>query len=187
MIPATTIWMTGIKYENNVFNRQKFVYRRVFDCLPLPIPLTPCDGTCKIFSFNCNKNLSKVSLTITPLSEQLNFAYSVFLTQNGLVASDCLSNTIKTKWFVILSLENDILIKEYFFEGFGLSDNGISYPSEQQWKTAIIGELNDLNLDGFGYFIEGNDLYIRTLGCDDQKNNKKLKLNIGIELSANCI
>jgi hypothetical protein len=31
-IPATTIWNTGTKFENSVFHRQKFIYRRQKGC-----------------------------------------------------------------------------------------------------------------------------------------------------------
>ena len=28
MVPATTLWTTGIRYENSIFHRQKFVWKR---------------------------------------------------------------------------------------------------------------------------------------------------------------
>jgi hypothetical protein len=36
MIPATTIWNTGIKMENSIFHRQKFVWRRQEGCKLIP-------------------------------------------------------------------------------------------------------------------------------------------------------
>jgi len=36
MIPATTIWNTGIKMENSIFHRQKFVWRRQEGCQLVP-------------------------------------------------------------------------------------------------------------------------------------------------------
>ena len=36
MIPATTIWNTGIKMENSIFHRQKFVWRRQEGCELIP-------------------------------------------------------------------------------------------------------------------------------------------------------
>jgi hypothetical protein len=36
MVPATTIWNTGIKMENSIFHRQKFVWRRQEGCKVIP-------------------------------------------------------------------------------------------------------------------------------------------------------
>ena len=36
MVPATTIWNTGIKMENSIFHRQKFVWRRQQGCQIIP-------------------------------------------------------------------------------------------------------------------------------------------------------
>jgi hypothetical protein len=36
MVPATTIWNTGIKMENSIFHRQKFVWRRQEGCQLIP-------------------------------------------------------------------------------------------------------------------------------------------------------
>lgn len=36
MVPATTIWNTGIKMENSIFHRQKFVWRRQQGCEVIP-------------------------------------------------------------------------------------------------------------------------------------------------------
>ena len=36
MVPATTIWNTGIKMENSIFHRQKFVWRRQEGCEIVP-------------------------------------------------------------------------------------------------------------------------------------------------------
>jgi hypothetical protein len=38
MVPATTIWNTGVKYENSIFHRQKFVWRRQSGCQIIPVP-----------------------------------------------------------------------------------------------------------------------------------------------------
>ena len=36
MVPATTIWNTGIRMENSIFHRQKFVWRRQEGCKVIP-------------------------------------------------------------------------------------------------------------------------------------------------------
>ena len=53
MVPASTIWMTGVKYENSVFHRQKFVYRRQRGCMFVPVPAEPCYIIANIFDYTC--------------------------------------------------------------------------------------------------------------------------------------
>jgi hypothetical protein len=36
MIPATTLWNTGVRYENSIFHRQKFVWKRQKGCQIIP-------------------------------------------------------------------------------------------------------------------------------------------------------
>jgi len=50
MIPATTIWNTGVKYENSIFHRQKFVWRRQRGCEIIPVPCKPCELTTNLFN-----------------------------------------------------------------------------------------------------------------------------------------
>lgn len=38
MIPATTIWTSGVRYENTPFHRQKYVYKRRLGCVVGEIP-----------------------------------------------------------------------------------------------------------------------------------------------------
>lgn len=38
MIPATTIWTSGVRYENTPFHRQKYVYKRRLGCVAGEIP-----------------------------------------------------------------------------------------------------------------------------------------------------
>lgn len=50
-IPASTIWNTGTNYENSIFHRQKFIYRRQVGCrdisqyIPAPEVVTPQNPT----------------------------------------------------------------------------------------------------------------------------------------------
>jgi hypothetical protein len=79
MIPATTIWNTGVRMENSIFHRQKFVWRRQRGCQtipasdggeippngpipdsenttvgrPLPPLCRPCQSYTNIFNYDC--------------------------------------------------------------------------------------------------------------------------------------
>jgi len=53
MIPATTIWNGGIRYENSILQKQKFVYRRQRGCQFIPVPVDPCYIIGNIFQYNC--------------------------------------------------------------------------------------------------------------------------------------
>ena len=48
-IPASTIWNTGTNYENSIFHRQKFIYRRQVGCRDIPqyIPAPEVKGATK--------------------------------------------------------------------------------------------------------------------------------------------
>jgi len=52
MIPATTIWQGGVRFENSILHKQKFVYRRQRGCQIVQQPKNPCKSTSNIFSFN---------------------------------------------------------------------------------------------------------------------------------------
>ena len=50
MIPSSTIWNGGVRFENTQFNRQKFVYRRQRGCQIIPVPCKNCWLECYIFT-----------------------------------------------------------------------------------------------------------------------------------------
>jgi hypothetical protein len=54
MVPATTIWNTGVRLENSIFQKQKFVYRRQRGCQFIPVPIDPCYIISNIFDYNCS-------------------------------------------------------------------------------------------------------------------------------------
>jgi hypothetical protein len=57
MIPATTIWNGGIRYENSVLHKQKFVYRRQRGCQFIPVPVQPCFVIGNLFDYSCATEL----------------------------------------------------------------------------------------------------------------------------------
>jgi hypothetical protein len=53
MFPASTIWNTGVRYENTVFHRQKFAWRRQGGCQIVPVQCLPCELTTNIYTYDC--------------------------------------------------------------------------------------------------------------------------------------
>jgi hypothetical protein len=90
MVPATTIWNTGIKLENSIFHRQKFVWRRQEGCELIPTPCKPCSLISNIFTYDCP--IESVECPIYPwsvnpqiqsLNGVLGNVLNSYLTNNG--------------------------------------------------------------------------------------------------------
>lgn len=190
MIPATTIWKTGTKYENNVFNRQKFVYRRQRGCAIIPVPCVPCTLNSQLFDYDCNDETANCSIypwentetTATSFSDILYQSLNNFLTSKGLNITNCILNTLKTNWYVDLRIDGNILIQDNFYNGFGIG----GVPTNTQWKNALETYLPELFNEGYNYYFVNNTLYVSNLGCVVQDNEKTLELNVGINIQINC-
>ena len=190
MVPATTIWNTGIKLENSVFHRQKFVYRRQQGCEIIPIPCEPCIATGPLFSYNCT--YETLSCPIYPwlnggvstpsFSDVLYQTLNNYLTSMNLTINDCNSNSLYSEWFVDVTLDNNQLIQQPFFNGYGLTD----FPSQSQWIQALQNSLPQLINYNLGYYINNSTLYVQNLLCGQNLQNQTFELNVGINFSINC-
>jgi hypothetical protein len=190
MIPATTIWKTGTKYENNVFNRQKFVYRRQRGCVIVPVPCVPCTLNSNLFDYNCTDETANCPIypwdnaesTATSFSDILYQSLNEFLKTQSLAINNCILSTLKTTWFIDLRIDNNIIVQESFYTGFGI--NG--YPTNSQWQTALSTKLNEMFNLGYNYYFVGDTLYVSNLGCLGQNEEHTLNLNVGINIEINC-
>jgi hypothetical protein len=180
MIPATTIWMGGVKYENSIFHRQKFVYRLQRGCPVVPVPCDPCFFTTSLFDYNCfDETVSCDLYPQDPFSVVLSSIMNNYQLSNSLT---CNLNTLSTKWYVDLRLDGQTILKELIYNGSGLSD----VPTNQIWKTSLENYLPQLLNQGIYYSISGNTLNIYNSGCDSYLNNKNLKINVGVDFSVSC-
>jgi hypothetical protein len=180
MIPATTIWMTGTKYENSIFHRQKFVYRLQRGCPVVPVPCDPCFFTTSLFDFNCFDDSVSCNLyPQDPFSVILSNIMNNYQSTNSL---SCDLNTLQTKWYLDLRLDNQTILKELVYNGNGSLD----VPTNQIWETSIQNYLPQLINQGIYYSISGNTLYIYNSGCDNYLSNKNLKINVGLDFSVSC-
>ena len=182
VVPSTTLWLTGQKMENSIFHRQKFVWRRQRGCAFIPVECIPCKYDGQTFSYDCIDQTLKCQLN-GDASDVFKIALSSLLNQGGFDQSQCDLNSIITNWYIDLRLDNQILIQELFYTGYGVSD----FPSNTQVINSINTKLVGLYNYGLNYYLAGNTLVISNSTCYDDFTNKTLYLNIGVDIQINCV
>jgi len=200
MIPATTLWMGGNKFENSVFHKQKYAYKRVMKdfngCKPYVITnttnivissLTPISSgddyiTSPIFSDICIKN--GISLVATPTE-----SFSVILGNaiNGALTNlnlSCDGTNVLTTWYSEIILDSKIVSKIKFYDGIGDDD----VPTNTQWDSALIDALSNLEYYDINYNnpIDGSINFIDLDCVDDITSNKLLTINVGVDVNIIC-
>jgi hypothetical protein len=192
MIPATTIWSTGVKYENSIFHRQKHAWRRQRGCQIVPIPCKPCSTTstflpvdCPIQSVQCP--IYPTSATITTFSGILGKLVTDKITSQGKTANNCNLNALRTQWFVDLRLNDYIIIKKKFFDGVGFSVPNLSSPTNAQWYSALVSSLDELSQSGYDYVLSGDgNVTVYNSICSEDTQGLTFKLNVGINMDLCC-
>ena len=190
MVPATTIWNGGVRLENSIFNKQKFVYRRQRGCQFIPVPVEPCFIISNIFDYTCNTEFAEFSIypwfngdiTVSNFSSILVNRINNMLAQSGLTLNQCSQNSVLTDWFVDLTINGQQIIKDSFYTGYGMTD----VPTNTQWRNALINYLPQIYNYGYTYFINGNTLTITNLACLTSNMVDTISLNVGINISINC-
>jgi hypothetical protein len=190
MVPATTIWNGGVRLENSIFHKQKFVYRRQRGCEFIPVPVNPCFIISSIFDYTCNSEFAEFNIypwnnrdpDVSDFDSILFNRVNNMLSQSGLTLNQCNSNSIFTNWYVDLIINGQQIIKEPFYTGYGITDT----PSDIQWRLALVQYLPQLTNYGYGYFLNGSDLTITNLACLTDNETSSVLLNIGINISINC-
>ena len=190
MVPATTIWNTGVKFENSVLHKQKFVYRRQRGCQFIPVPVDPCYIISNIFDYTCTTEYTDFNIypwlngdtNVSDFNSILANRINNMLSSSGLTLNDCVQNSVQTSWYVDLRIGGDILISEPFYNGYGYTD----VPSNRLWRNALIQYLPELYDYGYTYFLNGNVLTITSLTCTERNKGETLSLNAGINISINC-
>jgi hypothetical protein len=190
MVPATTIWNTGVRMENSIFQRQKFVYRRQRGCQFIPVPVDPCFIISNIFDYTCTTEYVDFNIypwlngdvDVSNFSSILSNRLNNMLAQSGLTLNDCIQNSVESSWYVDLRIGGDLIIKELFYVGYGLTD----VPTNTMWRNALIQYLPQLYDYGFTFFLNGNELTITSLTCTERNIDETLSLNSGINISINC-
>ena len=182
MIPASTIWMGGQKMENNVLQRQKVVWRRQRGCELVPIPCIPCTFTGQLLGSDCTTQTLNCDIGLTNPQTTLINSINSAVGNEGYNVSDCQLNTLTSLWYVDIRLSGSLLRKDLFYTGYGSGD----YPSSTEWLTAVETSLSNLSQDGLSYSINGNNITVTNIGCNNDFTNKTLQINAGVNININC-
>jgi len=191
MIPASTIWNSGTRFENSIFQKQKFVYRRQRGCQFVPVPEDPgyIQGT--LFNYDCSTEFVEFSIfpwlngnsTVTNFQGILSQTLQQYLSDEGLTLNECFTDSLATTWYVDLSLDNQQIILEPFYSGDGLND----VPSRTLWKNSLAANLDNLYAFGLNYFLNGNTLNVTNMDCIPKNLQTSLILKVGINISISCL
>ena len=198
MIPASTIWNSGVKYENSIFHRQKMVWRRQEGCQLIPAPCQPCElitniyrKDCPIQELVCDKY--PWDGKIQTFDALLGRVLTNYLSDNGYQLNDCVLNTLTTNWFVELYIDDVLVVDTPFFDGIGYLTPSLSSPSTGDWDTALTQSLNDLKTFGYDYyyFEEPTDLVTSKVAvynpiCSISEEGVNFKINVGININILC-
>ena len=85
-------------------------------------------------------------------------------------------------WYVDIRLSGSLLRKDLFYTGYGSGD----YPSSTEWLTAVETSLSNLSQDGLSYSINGNNITVTNIGCNNDFTNESLQINAGVNININC-
>jgi hypothetical protein len=189
MVPATTIWNTGVRLENSIFHRQKFVWRRQEGCKFVPVPCKPCNLTTQLYVLDCP--IQQVTCPLYPWESDpnmtnfgtvLNTLLNSYFTSQGLNPTDCQVNSVQTTWFVDIRINGAILTQYEFYIGVGSGQ----YPTSTQWLTALEDTFQSLQTSGYGYNIDTADSQIVVFNNNCQPNFDELQINVGINFDVYC-
>jgi hypothetical protein len=192
MIPASTIWNTGVKYENSVFHRQKFVWRRQRGCEIIPVPCKPCKITGNIYPIDCPVESVECSKfpwggNINSFAGVLGYTLNQYLTDNGYSLENCETSSLNSEWFVDIRLNDVVVVQNSFFNGVGYSNPSLSYPDNTTWEIALMSALDDLKIYGYDYYLTDNGtVVIFNSICSENDSGTNLKINVGINFEIIC-
>ena len=189
MVPATTIWNTGVKYENSVFHRQKFVWRRQSGCKIIPVPCKDCSLIGQLFVYDCP--IQKVECGLYPWNtEPTTTSFGVVLnntiTNSGIDTINCDLTSIKSTWYVDIKLNGTTLVSENFFNGVGYQIEGLSFPTSQDWLNGLTLVEDDLGRYGIVFVVYGETITFYNNNCIALDIENTLEYNVGINFEIFC-
>jgi hypothetical protein len=216
MIPATTIWNTGIKLENSIFHRQKFVWRRQRGCELVPVLCNPCKFTGSIYLNDCNTWSTLCERYPDSVLEFGNFNNVLTDVINNWAnpitgpipdAGQCYFDTINSTWFVDISINGVNIIQYPFFNGKGynsLTCGTEIYPTQSlssgpcpsSWEDALDNCLEQMISLGYDYRYEydSNDdmdleptkVRIWDTNCSSTPIRRTILIRVGVEFTITC-
>jgi hypothetical protein len=190
MVPATTIWNGGLRYENSVLNRQKFVYRRQRGCEIIPVPVEPCEVNSGMFAANVSEEVLKFSvypwyngdISVSNFNTILASAINSAIAEIGVERTACSLDSVISTWYVDLRIGGDIIIQQAYYTGYGSND----VPTDDDWTNALLQYLPNLYNYGYTFYIEDDTISIMSVTSSPNFVNVPFDLNSGINISINC-
>ena len=190
MIPASTIWNGGVRLENSIFQKQKFVYRRQRGCQLIPVEAQPCYIVSNIFDYDCNTEYVDFYIypwlngdtSVSDFQSILTNRVNNYLTSIGSNQGLYNPNSVVSEWYLTLTIGSQTIINTYFYQGFGMND----YPSAYLWRQTLIDNLNNLYQYGYTYTLNGNLLTITNLNCVTENSLDAVTLGVGINITMTC-
>jgi hypothetical protein len=185
-----------VKYENSIFHRQKFVWRRQSGCQIIPVPCKPCSLIGQLFPYDCPIQAVECPLypwgsnpTVNSFGVVLSNVISTYLNDNGYdPTNDCILNSIQSTWYVDLRVNGGLLTSIPFFNGNGYSANGISYPTSNDWINALNNINPELQVYGLSFIINETDetVIIYNSNCIPLSEDNIFEFNVGINFDIFC-
>lgn len=182
VVPATTLWLTGQKMDNSIFHRQKFVWRRQRGCSFIQVECIPCEYNGQLFAYDCIDQTLTCEFDMGKVSKILAVLINKAIKNGEYNPETCDFNSVVSNWFIDCRLDDEILIQEPFYTGYGSNDK----PTYSQVMDAIDDKLVKLYQHGLNYYFSGNKLIVSNSTCYDDFTNKRLYLNIGIDIQIYC-
>lgn len=190
MIPATTIWNGGLRYENSVLNRQKFVYRRQRGCEIIQVPEEPCEVNSGMFSANVAEEVLKFSIfpwfngntSVSNFNSILAAATNSAISELGKNATSCSLDSVVSTWYVDLRIGDQIIIQEPYYTGYGSAD----VPTDEDWTNALLEYLPNLYNYGYTFYVEGDTISVMSTTPSPTFVDEIFSLNSGINIEINC-
>lgn len=190
MIPATTIWNTGVKYENSIFHRQKFVWRRQQGCQIEPVPCKPCVGSANLNPVDCpyqSVECEKYPWNLNPSIVSFGTILSQVVTNVVGDLSGCDLNGMTSEWIIELSYNGNVINSTPFFNGVGFSIPNTSFPSTSNWDSALTTALNSLAIYGLDYYYTTNDkVFVYNVLCSVNDSGIEFKIDLKINFDLYC-
>jgi hypothetical protein len=189
MIPATTIWTTGMKLENSIFHRQKFGWRRQTVCKILPPLCKPCGITTQAFVYDCPGQYIECGLypwnsdpTVTSFGVLLSNLLQQYYLSENINFNDCLGLTILTNWYVDIRVNGVPIAQDYFFSGSGPA----GVPTTGDWVDALDTTLLSLQTLGYSYVMNTQDETVLIYNNNCVPSNDDISINVGISFQVLC-
>lgn len=184
MVPATTLWHGGQKFENSTLHRQKFQWKRDRVHEDGGDSCDVCVFEGPIYSYGCNNYQLNCDINIGNAQNLLLNSVGAALFNKGYVFEDCDGQTLVSTWKAVIKFNNNIIYESPtgFYVGAGPND----YPSQQQWLDEIMVGLSNLQQYNLTYDLVGDNLIVSNLDCNDNLSTSTFTVEVKINTQLQC-